>query len=98
MRSHINLNTDVNQIPIKTNQRSDPIFIKHINAQSLIPKLDNIKLLIENEDLDMLCISDTWLQPNILDDLISIKNYNIFRNDNPLNSRAWKWDMLIRMW
>ena len=43
-------------------------------------------MLIENEDLDILCISETWLQPNILDDLISIKNYNVFRNDNPLNS------------
>ena len=62
--------------------------IKHINAQSLIPKLDEIKLLIENEDLDILSISETWLQPNILDDLISIKNYNIFRNDNPFNSRG----------
>ena len=51
--------------------------IKHINAQSLITKLDEIKLLIENEDLDILCISETWLQPNILDDLISIKNYNV---------------------
>ena len=62
--------------------------IKHINAQSLITKLDEIKLLIENEDLDILCISETWLEPNILDDLISIKNYNVFRNDNPLNSRG----------
>ena len=73
----------------------DHIVIKHINAQSLTPKLDEIKLLIENEDLDILCISETWLQPNILYDLISIKNYNVFRNDNPLNSRAWKWGMYI---
>ena len=61
-------------------------FAYYINAQ--IPKLDEIKLLIENEDLDILCISETWLQPNILDDLISIKNYNVFRNDNPLNSHG----------
>ena len=59
-----------------------------INEQSLIPKLDEIKLSIENEDLDLLCISDAWLQPNILDDLISNKNYNVFRNDNSLNSRG----------
>ena len=78
--------TYVNQIPIKTNKCSDHIVIKHINAQSLIPKLDEIKLLIENEDLDILCVSETWLQPNILDNLISIKNYNVFRNENPLNS------------
>ena len=74
MRSQISVNTYVNQIPIKTNKRSDHIMIKHINAQSLIPKLDEIILLRENEDLDILCISETWLQPNILDDLIGIKN------------------------
>ena len=90
MRSQISINTYVNQIPIKTNKRSDcdHIVIKHINAQSLIPKLDEIKLLMENEDPDILCISETWLQPNILDDLISIKKYNVFRNDNSLNSRG----------
>ena len=88
MRSQITVNTYVNQIPIKTNKRSDHIVIKHINAQILIPKLDEIKLLTENEDLYILFISETWLQPNILDDLISVKNYNVFRNDNPLNSRG----------
>ena len=62
--------------------------IKHINAQSLIPKSDEIKLLIENEYLDIFCISETWLQPNILDDSISIKNYNIFRNGNSLISHG----------
>ena len=88
MRSQISVHTNVNQTPIKTNKCSDHIVIKQINAQSLIPKLDEIKLLIENEYLDILCISETWLQPNILDDLISIKKYNVFRNDNPLNSRG----------
>ena len=48
MRSQIRVNTYVNQTPIKTNKRSDHIVIKHINAQSLIEKLDEIKLLIEN--------------------------------------------------
>ena len=88
MGSQISVNAYVYQIPIKTNKRSSHIVIKYINAQSLIPRLDEIKLLIENEDLDILCISETWLQPKILNDLISIKNYNVFRNDNPLNSRG----------
>ena len=71
MRSHISIHTYVNQIPIKTNKCSDHIVIKHINAQSLIQKLDEIKLLIENEELDILCISETSLQPNIIDDIKS---------------------------
>ena len=53
MRDQISVNTYVNKIPIKTNKRSDHIVIRHINAQSLIMKLDEIKLLIENEDLDI---------------------------------------------
>ena len=68
MRSHISVNTYVNQIPIETSKRSDHILIEHINAQSLIPKLDEIKLLIEIEDIDILYISETWLRPNILDE------------------------------
>ena len=88
MISHIRHNTYINQIPIKTNKRSDHIVIKHINAQSLILKLNKMGLLIENEDIDILYMSEMWLQPYILDDLISIKNYNVFRNDNPLNSRG----------
>ena len=54
MRGQISVNTYVNQIAIKTNKRSDHIVIKHIIAQSLIPKLGEIKLLIENEDLDIM--------------------------------------------
>ena len=77
MRSHISQNTDAIQIPIKTNKRSDRIMIKHINAQCLIPKLDETKLLIENEDPDMLCISGTWLQPNILETKHSLQIRNV---------------------
>ena len=70
MRGQISVNTCVNKIPIKTTKRSDHIVIKNINAQSLITKLDEIKLIIENEDLDILWISESRIQPNILDDLI----------------------------
>ena len=49
MSSQISVNTYVNQIAIKANKRNDHIVIKHINAQSLMPKLDEIKLLIEKK-------------------------------------------------
>ena len=45
------LNTDINKIPIQTNKRSDRIVIKHINAQRLIKKLDEIKFLKGIEDM-----------------------------------------------
>ena len=68
---------------IDINKQKGYIVIKHI-AQSLIP-IEEIKLLLESKDLDILCISETWLQPNIAENLMSITNYNIFTNDNPLN-------------
>ena len=65
MRRQISINTYVNQIPIKTNKRSDHIVIKHINTQSLIPKLDEIKLLIENEDLSRVPLAFISILPGI---------------------------------
>ena len=64
---------------MEINKEKGYIVTKNINAQSLITKLNEIKLLLESEDLDILCRSETWLQPNIADDLISIAGYNMFR-------------------
>ncbi len=56
--------------------------MEHINAQSLISSLDAVKLLIIDRKIDVLCISETWLQANTSDSYVEIPNYKIFRCDN----------------
>lgn len=52
-----------------------------MNAQSLLGNFNEIRLLIESRNIDILCIAETWLEPNILDRFIEIPGFNVFRHD-----------------
>jgi len=57
------------------------IRIEHINAQSLLGHFDEIKLLIKERNIDILCISETWLHQEISSNFISIPNFHVYRCD-----------------
>ncbi len=59
----------------------DCLVIEHINAQSLISNLDEVKLLILDRDTDVLCISETWLLPHTLNTFINLPNYTVHSSD-----------------
>ena len=52
-----------------------------MNAQSLLSNLDELKLLIYERSVDVLCISETWLLPHTPDYIINIPEYKIHRFD-----------------
>ena len=43
--------------------------------------MEEIRLLVSEKNLDILCISETWLQPNVDNYCIRVPNFNIFRHD-----------------
>lgn len=55
--------------------------VVHINAQSLNNKVDEFKLIFENSDIDVICVSETWLIPSTPDCLICPIGYKVFRSD-----------------
>ena len=55
--------------------------IEHINSQSLLCNFNEVKLLIRSRDVDILCVSETWLNANVLDTYIDIPGFKVFRND-----------------
>lgn len=57
------------------------IRIEHINAQSLLGHFEEIELLIKERNIDILCISETWLHQEISSSFISIPNFHIYRCD-----------------
>ncbi len=65
----------------KDNLISDSLTVEHINAQSLISSLDEVKLLVIGRNIDVLCVSETWLQTNTPDSYVEIPNCTIFRCD-----------------
>ena len=61
--------------------KKDLIKIDHINAQSIQGHMEEIRLLVEDRSVDILCISETWLLPIVDNRYIKIPNFNIFRYD-----------------
>ncbi len=60
----------------------------HNNACSLVPKLGEVKILINSFSVDMLCITETSLNSDGVDAEVSIENYNIFRGDRQSGKRG----------
>lgn len=46
--------------------------------------LDEVSLLIKDRNIDILCISESWLLPHTPDTFVNIPNYNIVRCDGGL--------------
>ena len=51
------------------------------NVMSLAPKLDEVSNAITYANLDIACITETWLRDHIHDNVVSIPEYNLVRRD-----------------
>ena len=52
------------------------------NAQSFLPKIEEVERLVIKADPDFIGITETWLKPLIDDELLHIDGYNLFRHDH----------------
>nr|VZI07880.1 unnamed protein product [Spirometra erinaceieuropaei] len=53
----------------------------YTNAQSLISKLDELKLRLVELSPDVLAVTETWLSGNISDNEVALPGYQIYRRD-----------------
>ena len=62
----------------------------HVNTRSLTPRMDAVNLLIQEHDIDILAISETWLRPSVSKRVLVFPGYHITRCDrtNRPDSRA----------
>lgn len=65
------------------------LLILHLNVRSLINKVELIRQILEDEKIDALCLTESWLTSYISDDLIKVDGYKILRKDrvNELGKR-----------
>lgn len=72
-------------LPINSSQctviSSNNISIMYYNARSLIPKHDELCVIVEAHNPDMICIVETWLCADILDSEIALPGYQVYRRD-----------------
>ena len=60
---------------------NDHLSIVHINAQSFLCHILEIEIMLNEQNIDILCVSETWMYPSIKDDFIHVPGYNIYRQD-----------------
>lgn len=65
-----------NQLP-----RARGFKVAHLNVRSMVNKMDDIRLLIQNKPFDIFTVSETWLTPSILDSEVSLPGYTLVRHD-----------------
>lgn len=86
------MNIDNANIVLKTaiKSRINGLNVGHINAQSIMRKgkLDEFKYIIHDVPLDIICVSETWLQPLHNDSEAGIIGYTLIRNDRTFNSHG----------
>ncbi len=56
------------------------------NIRSLVRKLDDVKLLLMRSDLNVLALSETWLNSAISNDELNIQGYTLHHLDHGLGS------------
>lgn len=57
------------------------MIIAQLNIRSLITKLNDIKHILEQHNYSILCLTETWLSPEIADVILQIPNYTLIRKD-----------------
>ena len=53
----------------------------HLNVRSLTNKIDQFRMHFENSELDVITLSETWLTQDIGDNILELRNYQLFRWD-----------------
>ena len=51
------------------------------NVMSLAPKIDELRHVLQNANLDCVCITESWLRNHIHDNMVALKGFNIIRKD-----------------
>lgn len=63
------------------NSKPKTLLIGHINARSLLHKFIQIKNYLENNNIDIMAITETWLTDLIINERLSINGYKLLRFD-----------------
>ena len=58
----------------------------HLNVRSLVKKMDQIRLMLNNSHIDVITFSETWLKPHLHTKLVELTGYEPVRLDRNTKS------------
>ena len=57
--------------------------IGHLNVRSLLPKIDEIRCVLNSYNFDVFAVCESWLNQTIMDSEIVVDGYTVHRKDRP---------------
>ena len=60
---------------------SSKFTVLYYNARSLIPKMDELRTIVESQRPSVICVVETWLSEEVSDQEISLSEYQVTRLD-----------------
>ena len=61
----------------------------HLNIRSLLPKLDELKFYLSNNNrIQILSLNETWLNSSVDNEEVAIPGFMLFRRDRPTDSHG----------
>ena len=61
--------------------------IAHVNVRSIIKKVDQLRLLLDDAKVDVLTISESWLKAHLHSNLVKLEGYNTLRLDRAVQNK-----------
>ena len=61
--------------------RTKGLKLVHLNTRSLVKKIDQVRLLLDNSDIDLFSISETWMKQHLHTGLIELDGFLSYRQD-----------------
>ena len=58
------------------------------NVMSLVPKIDELRILTSERSFDLVFVTETWLRESVCDTHVSLSDYHLSRRDRILASTA----------
>lgn len=77
----------INYDCIQSISKEKGLIYVHLNVRSLVHKIEEIRLLLNERKIDCLSLTETWLHSRISDDIISVLGYKLFRCDRPVTHK-----------
>ncbi|EDO47366.1 predicted protein [Nematostella vectensis] len=75
----VSTTNSIQKTPISLNAFVPALLLS--NVMSLAPKIDEVREAISNANLDLACITETWLRNHIHNNVIAVSGYNLVRRD-----------------
>ena len=72
-----------------TSKKERGLHVAHLNVRSLWPKIDSVRMLLDQGSLSVCGFSETWLHSNFTNDLLKIDGYSLTRLDRSWTDRDY---------